>query len=128
MFRGTSENAAFRIIKNGFGTVASVDDGFYGRGMYFTSSFKYASSYAQITPHGKVFLIALTVPGNSYPVTEPPFVGDVNSNGGGVKTKNPAGLVSQPCQKGYQSSDPRGISCEGRGVGCDGQPDGGNLL
>jgi len=48
-------------------------------------------------------LIALTVPGNPYPVTEPPFVGDVNSNGGGVKTKNPAGLVSQTCQKGYQS-------------------------
>ena len=29
-------------------------------------------------------------------------IGDVNSNGGG-KTKNPAGLVSQPCQKDYQS-------------------------
>ena len=52
-----------------------------------------------------MFLIALTVPGNSYPVTEPPFVVDVNANasaGEGVKTKNPAGLVSQPCQKGYQ--------------------------
>ena len=90
MFRGTSENAAFRIIKNGFGTVASLDDGFYGRGMYFTSSFKYASSYAQITPHGKVFLIALTVPGNSYPVTERPF-------------NNPTSLLGQACQAGYQS-------------------------
>ena len=28
--QGTSENAAFRIIKNGFGTVASVDDGYFG--------------------------------------------------------------------------------------------------
>ena len=45
--QGTSENAAFRIIKNGFGTVPSLDDGFYGRGMYFTSSFKYGSKYAK---------------------------------------------------------------------------------
>jgi len=44
--QGTSENAAFRIIKNGFGTVASLDDGYYGLGMYFTSSFKYSSRYA----------------------------------------------------------------------------------
>jgi len=35
--QGTSENAAFRIIKNGFGTVTSLD-GWYGRGMYFASS------------------------------------------------------------------------------------------
>jgi len=99
--QGTSENAAFRIIKNGFGTVASLDDGFYGQGKYFTSRLQYAARYAQITPNGKVFLIALTVPGNPYPVTEPPFVSNANSNEG--KTKNPAGLVSQPCQKGYQS-------------------------
>jgi len=77
--QGTSENAAFRIIKNGFGTVGSVDDGYYGRGMYFTSRLQYAARYAQITPHGKVFLIALTVPGNPYPVTEPPFVGEAKA-------------------------------------------------
>jgi len=101
LFRGTSENAAFRIIKNGFGTVASLDDGFYGRGMYFTSSFKYASSYAQITPHGKVFLIALTVPGNPYPATEPPFVADEKAPEG--KSLNTFGLLGQACKAGYQS-------------------------
>jgi len=89
--QGTSENAAFRIIKNGFGTVTSIDDGFYGRGMYLTSPFKYASRYAQITPHGKVFLIALTVPGNPYPVTEPP------------NKDNATSLLGQACKTGYQS-------------------------
>jgi len=88
--QGTSENAAFRIIKNGFGTVTSRDDGFYGRGMYFTSSFKYASTYAKPSLHGKVFLIALIVPGNPYPVTEPPF-------------DNPNTLLGQACKAGYQS-------------------------
>ena len=88
--QGTSENAAFRIIKNGFGTVASLDDGFYGRGMYFTTSLKYASTYAHPSPHGNVFLIALTVPGNPYPVTEPPL-------------NNPTSLLGQACQAGYQS-------------------------
>ena len=89
--QGTSENAAFRIIKSGFGTVTSLDDGFYGRGMYFSSSFKYASSYAKSTSHGKVFLIALTVPGNPYPVTEPP------------NKDNPTSLVGQASKIGYQS-------------------------
>jgi len=88
--QGTSENAAFRIIKNGFGTVASVDDGWYGRGMYFTTSFKYASTYAKPSPHGEVFLIALTIPGNPYPATEPPL-------------NNPTSLLGQACKAGYQS-------------------------
>jgi len=90
VIQGTSENAAFRIIKNGFGTVASVDDGYYGRGMYFTSHLKYASRYAHVTPHGKVFIIALTIPGNVYPTTENPLDG-IGS------------LLGQACKKGYQS-------------------------
>ena len=69
----------------------------------------------------------MTVPGNSYPVTEPPFEGD-----GGGKTKNPAGLVSQPCQKGYQSHyvevTHEGYPVKAEGVGCGGQSDGGDLL
>ena len=90
--QGTSENAAFRIIKNGFGTATSLHDGFYGRGMYFTSSFKYATTYAKPpSPFGKVFLIALTVPGNPYPVTEAP------------SKDNPTSLLGQACKTGYQS-------------------------
>ena len=58
--------------------------------MYFTSSFKYASTYSKPSPHGKVFLIALTEPGNSYPVTELPF-------------NNPTSLLGQACKTGYQS-------------------------
>ena len=65
MVQGTSENAAYRIIKNGFGMVAAVDDGYYGRGIYFTSRMKYASRYAHFSPSNgcKVFLVSLVIPG-----------------------------------------------------------------
>jgi len=32
MIQGTIEDAAWKISKNGFGTVATSDEGFYGRG------------------------------------------------------------------------------------------------
>jgi len=87
--QGTSEDAAFRIIKNGFGTVASLDDGWYGRGMYFTTHAGYAAAYARPSPHGKVFVIALVIPGNAFPVVESP--------------EDAGSLHGQACTKGYQS-------------------------
>ena len=39
----------------------------------------------------QVFLIALTIPGNSYPATEPP------------NKDNPTSLLGQACKSGYQS-------------------------
>ena len=70
--------------------MASLDDGFYGRGMYFTSKLSYAAQFAKFSPLGKVFLIALTIPGNPFPTCEPPF-DELNS------------LRGQACQAGYQS-------------------------
>ena len=72
-YQGTSENAAYRIVKNGFGTTATLDDGYYGRGIYFTSSMKYAAKYASSTKRGKVFLLSLIITGNVFPVIEHPF-------------------------------------------------------
>ena len=78
LYQGTSENAAYRIVTNGFGTTSkddatSKDDGYYGRGIYFTSSMKYAARYATPTKRGKVFLLSLVITGNVFPVTEHPF-------------------------------------------------------
>ena len=33
MIQGTIENAAWKIVENGFGTVASLDEGCYGKGL-----------------------------------------------------------------------------------------------
>jgi len=87
MIQGTKEEFAWKIVKNGFGTVATTDEGYYGKGIYFTSDFNYAKKYAgtgNTTPAklsseslpsnpGQVFVISMTIPGNPYPVIEPPF-------------------------------------------------------
>jgi hypothetical protein len=92
---GTSENAAHRIAKNGFGTVATLDPGWYGQGIYVTSKVSYASIYAQETPDGKVFMVSIAIPGNVFPISEPPFTPKGEDN--------PHGFLGKPCQPGYQS-------------------------
>ena len=112
MIHGTSENAAFRVMEGGFGTVAGLDDGNYERGMYFTSDLRYANMYAEVqakkrNPAGpwgaNVFLVAAVLPGNPYPVTEHPFVSERDKDGKEVKKTNPLGLLGQACKAGYQS-------------------------
>ena len=107
MIHGTREDAAFRVMEGGFGTVAGLDDGYYGRGMYFTSDLRYANMYAKeidakSQPGVKVFLIAAVLPGNTYPVTEQPFVSE-KEGGKGMRKLNPLGLLGQACKAGYQS-------------------------
>ena len=110
-YQGTSENAAYRIVTNGFGTTVTRDDGFYGRGMYFTSSMKYAAKYATPIKRGKVFLLSLVTTGNSFPVTEHPFKqkpdGEIecvtDENGKTKPVPNPQGYLGKACRPGYQS-------------------------
>lgn len=115
MVQGTSENAAVSILSSGFGITATTDQGYYGRGIYFTSSMKYAAKYA--TPKagfGKVFLITAVAPGNVYPVTEPAVLLDVEAKfdrerGARTNAKDgsllniPYSLLGKACQAGYQS-------------------------
>jgi len=112
MVHGTSENAAFRVMENGFGTVAGLDDGYYGRGMYFTSDLRYADMYGrEIDPKGqpgvKVFFVAMVLPGNPYPVTEHPLaipiVRDDSIEGDDKRTRNPLGYYGKALKAGYQS-------------------------
>jgi hypothetical protein len=120
MFQGTSEDAAFKIITNGFGIASSLDDGFYGKGIYFTSKLDYAAKYCYSIPNkGKIFLLNLVISANTFPVTEGPFQLDergqviyfknekgeikMNDKGNPIPIPNPKGLFGQACKTGYQS-------------------------
>ena len=121
-YQGTSENATYRIVTNGFGTTATLDDGYYGRGIYFTSSMKYAAKYATPTKRGKVFLLSLVITGNVFPVTEHPFIEKPDGvieymsdeNGKTKPVPNPQGYLGKACRAGHQSHytvvDSRNIS------------------
>ena len=50
MLQGSSEEAVWQICQQGFSTVSETDDGFYGKGIYFTSDFQYANQYAKKVP------------------------------------------------------------------------------
>jgi len=90
MLQGTSEGAVWQICQQGFGVVATTDDGFYGRGVYFTSKLSYAANYAQQSGgDGKVFLLSLVNAGNTFPVTEHP--------------EQAGSLLGHACRPGYQS-------------------------
>jgi len=104
MIQGTIENAAWKIIENGFGTAATLDDGYYGKGVYLTTTFEYANTYSK----DKVFVIALALPGNPFPIIEHPFKRDENgevlsSIETGKKIPNPEGYFGRACNPGYQS-------------------------
>jgi len=95
VIQGTRENAAHRIAKNGFGTVATLDDGFFGQGIYFTSKLNYARRYSKPAKDGSlVLVISLAAPGNVLPISADPLLN---------KIKNPQGYLGKPRQQGYQS-------------------------
>lgn len=85
--QATTVNAANRIAKNGFGVVSTLDPGWYGQGIYFTSKVQYAREY---TKEG-AYLISLVIPGKSFPVAEIP------------KLSDPESLMGKPCKPSYDS-------------------------
>jgi len=46
MIHGTNLNAGWSIANSGFATVATLDEGYFGRGIYFTSKYRYAETYS----------------------------------------------------------------------------------
>jgi len=117
MFQGSREDNIWSICQNGFTTVATLDDGFYGKGVYFTSDFDYAMKYAVRgaskfvpeegkTPKGNGILVALTIPGNTFPVIEHPFEdynGVITKDVKGEIIPNPKGFYGRGVKGGYQS-------------------------
>jgi len=51
--------------------LSTLDDGYYGKGIYFSTSAKYIIPY-YATKKNPTILICLIIPGNIYPVTEFP--------------------------------------------------------
>jgi len=100
MIQGTSEGAVWQICQQGFGVVGTTDDGFYGAGVYFTSKLGYASQYARSGPDGTwPVLVAMVIPGNTFPVVEHPFVQSIFLG----QSPNPSGFKGKACRAGYQS-------------------------
>jgi len=88
MVHGTDATVAWKILDTGFSALSSLDKGYYGCGIYFTSSAQYALPYYS-TKKNPAVLICLAIPGNVYPVTE--------------HRKGENSLMGQPIKGGYQS-------------------------
>jgi len=85
---GTDHTTALAICSTGFATLSLLDEGWYGKGIYFTSSGLYATPYFA-TKKNPAIIITYVIPGNPYPVTESPKAGK--------------GLTSAALQSGAQS-------------------------
>jgi len=68
---GTSMDKAYRIAEGGFVALSTTDDGYYGKGIYFTTSANYTVPYFKQHEHPAI-IICLVIPGNPYPVIEDP--------------------------------------------------------
>ena len=75
MVQGTTTEAGWSIAQGGFGVIANAtDQGWYGKGIYLTSSLQYAHLYAtdKARFQSKLpgFLVCVVVPGNGFPMVE----------------------------------------------------------
>jgi len=85
---GTDASIARNIIDGGFSALSTVDAGYYGSGMYFTSSAVYGLPYYG-TKKKPSLLICLLTPGNSFPVVE--------------SREEDKSFLGVPIRSGYQS-------------------------
>jgi len=85
---GTDYEVAKHICNTGFTTVASLDSGYYGQGMYFSTSISYTIPYfvGKKTP---CILLCFAMPGNVFPVSECP------------KGDAATALLGKPVKSGY---------------------------
>lgn len=68
---GTNVPVAESIITTGFAALGGLDPGWYGKGIYFTGSVRYALPYFGAQPSPAV-LFCYVITGNTYPVIEHP--------------------------------------------------------
>jgi len=85
---GTDYDIGLSIAAQGFCALASLDAGFYGKGIYFTTFTNYAIPYF-IKKTRPAVLVSLGVFGNAYPVIE--------------AATAEGSLLGQPIMSGYQS-------------------------
>eukprot|EP01125_Pyxidicula_operculata_P003314 TRINITY_DN1390_c0_g2_i3.p1 TRINITY_DN1390_c0_g2~~TRINITY_DN1390_c0_g2_i3.p1 ORF type:complete len:1797 (+),score=397.91 TRINITY_DN1390_c0_g2_i3:489-5879(+) len=63
----TNSKVAWSIAEQGFVALSTKDDGWYGKGIYFTTKALYSLSY---TSGPSALIISYVIPGNIYPATE----------------------------------------------------------
>eukprot|EP01127_Copromyxa_protea_P024187 TRINITY_DN9391_c0_g1_i1.p1 TRINITY_DN9391_c0_g1~~TRINITY_DN9391_c0_g1_i1.p1 ORF type:complete len:1293 (-),score=185.35 TRINITY_DN9391_c0_g1_i1:106-3984(-) len=85
---GTDIKLAWKICETGFANLSSLDDGFFGKGIYFTTYALYALTYLE-KKNQPAMMVSWVLPGNTYPVTE--------------NSQDPAGFSGQPLKSGYNS-------------------------
>jgi len=85
---GTDLDIAWKITRGGFVALQKLDAGYYGRGIYLTSSAWYTVQYFGSQPKPCI-LICLVLPCNPYPVIESP--------------KSEINYIGQDILDGYQS-------------------------
>jgi len=91
---GTELGTALKICETGFASLSKLDDGFYGRGIYFSTSALYCYPYYGTRPNPTI-IVSWVVPGHFYPVIERH---DSNETTEGRKS-----LLGSALQAGYQS-------------------------
>ena len=64
---------AWKIAKTGFASLSLVDGGYFGKGIYFTTSVPYGYKYASYNNAGsKALILSWLIVGNVYPAIEFP--------------------------------------------------------
>jgi len=88
VLHGTDAQIAEKICETGFAALSSLDAGYFGKGIYFTSFALYALPYIS-SKHSPAIIVSYVLPGNVYPVTE--------------GHKGPTKLLGGPIKNGYSS-------------------------
>jgi len=88
VIHGTDAKIGKHICSAGFAALSSLDAGYYGKGIYFTSSCLYATPYFGTKPEPAI-IICFIIPGNVRPIVE-------------HKNENPS-FLGIPIDSGYQS-------------------------
>lgn len=84
------EEVAKKICETGFSPISIMDDGWFGKGIYFTTNLSYGTKYHGESNEQGEFIILLTFVflGNVYPVIENPNNSNETLKGSSCKVRN----------------------------------------
>jgi len=69
VLHGTDKKVARAICDTGFSTLSTLDQGYFGQGMYFSTNSQYTVPYFG-TKQDPTLILSFLIPGNPYPVTD----------------------------------------------------------
>jgi len=96
LIHGTDYETALKICSTGFASLSVLDSGWYGQGVYFSSSAKYVIPY-MLKPKPAI-IISYVIPGNIFPVFEDPRIKD------DTRIKDDPRIKEDPRQKKHSYS------------------------